>query len=158
MGADQSRSNTLSKGHIDGVLDTGQGLVTFRIKTPQQVAAAVNAKLLDGQLDHLSIDARVHLGVLLGPESAPGEQLAHRIEAEGRWSHYRQFASGVIDLAAVSIASGGAGGLIEGAAVGARLRATGIRAARFVAASASFTTLMGLSPGNSRPAATPKML
>lgn len=144
-----SLEDLVEEGKIDGFAKTENGFVTYTVKTPQQVAAQVQAMHDLGMLDHLSVDARVELGVMLGlGDAVPGKVLADRLESEGRWSGYRQFAGGVIELALVAAATSGAGAFAEGVAVGARLSSTGIRAARFVATSASFTTLMGMKTGD----------
>ena len=143
----QSLEREVRREEIDGFQPIDGGFLTFRLKSPQQIGREVVARDEVGMLEHLSPEARAQLMDLVGPRHAPGQAIADRLESENRWSGYRQFGSEVITLAAVGVASGGVGAMAEGFAVGARASAAGIRAARFLATSAAFTTLMGASRG-----------
>jgi hypothetical protein len=144
----------IEAGQIDGFTQTKQGLMTYRLKTPQHIAEQVAAKYQLGMLDHLSKSARNQLSSLLfSTHKAHGETLAERLESEGQWSKYRQLISDGVDIGAVAFISGGVGGFFETAAVGARVSSLGIKSTRFLATSTSFTTMMGAKTGDFSPGA-----
>jgi hypothetical protein len=134
-------------GEIDGFVAGPKGLLTFKLKSPEQVAREVLARDQVGMLDHLAPGTRAQIREALGPAEAPGRALTEQLAAHERSTWRRHLASEVINLGLVSVVSGGVGGLAEGAAVGARVSAAEIRAARFFGASATFTSLLGAQRG-----------
>lgn len=131
---------------IDGFLEpvAGRGYLVYSMKSPEEVASEISSKLQNHQLEHLSPQARSALLSLLGPPSSPGSALAARMKSESSDREWRELGGEVLELAALGFASGGTAGIAAAALHGARASSTAVRVAKFVTASATFTTLGSL--------------
>jgi hypothetical protein len=129
---------------IDGFVESPQGYFVYTMKKPAEIAAEAEQKLSAGNLDYLSPRAKDALRVMIGPADAPGRELAARIENEASDRSWRELGGAVIEISALSFASGGVGGIASAAMNGARASSTAVRLAKFAATSFTFTTLGSL--------------
>jgi hypothetical protein len=134
-------------GEIDGFRQAGPYSLTFKSRTPQEVAADVQAKLDSGQLDHLSPQTRDALREVMGG-THPGDALAAQLSSEESKRGWREFAATTADLVMVGAATGGLGAVAGTGAAALGAGRLGVMAVNTLVSSAAFTKTMGLKDGN----------